>query len=142
MPDGIQSKKVYSPKFLRERSLPVHIISTELIRLCRIFYPMGGDQPGNALLLSEGHKAAFELLSVRTGLGQRLPYRCRDGPAPEFTVEGIRKETRELLRRLNGDEGRLVRAKFESLGDAYRNTWKEGGEARVNLDAFLTKFID
>jgi hypothetical protein len=108
----------------------------------RVFYPIAGDQPGNALLMSVKHQAAFELLSVRTGLGQQLPYRCRDGPAPDFSADGVKKETRTLLERLKGEDGRRVRANFERLGEAYGKTWREGGEAKANLDRFMTKYIN
>jgi hypothetical protein len=108
----------------------------------RILYPIAADQPGNALLMSVGHEAAFELLSVRTGLGAQMPYRCRDGPMPEFSVEGVKKEIQELLTRIKGEEGRRVRANFERLGDAYRKNWDEGGEARINLEGFLKKYVD
>jgi hypothetical protein len=108
----------------------------------RIFYPMAADQPGNALLMSVKHDAAFELLSVRSGLSDRLPYRCQDGPRPEFSVEGVKREIRELLRRMKGEEGRRIRANFERLSEAYKKTWDEGGEAQVNLEAFLRKYLD
>jgi hypothetical protein len=103
---------------------------------------MAADQPGNALLLTVQHKAAFEFLSVRTGLGERIPYRCRDGPAPEFSVEGTKKETRDLLKRIKEEEGRHVRANFERLGEAYGRNWEKGGEARVNIEGFLKKYVD
>jgi hypothetical protein len=109
----------------------------------RIFYPISGDQPANALLMTIKHEAAFEFLSVRTGvLGEQLPYRCRNGPVPEFSPDGVKKETRELLKRLNGEEGRRVRANFERLGEAYSRNWEESGEARLNLEGFLTKYVN
>jgi hypothetical protein len=92
--------------------------------------------------MSVGHEAAFELLSVRKGLGARLPYRCRGGPAPEFSAEGTRKETHMLLKDLKGEKGRRIRANFERLGDAYGQNWEEGGEAKVNLEGFLKNYVD
>jgi uncharacterized protein (DUF2267 family) len=79
---------------------------------------------------------------VRTGVGAQLPYRCRDGPAPDFSVEGVKKEMRELLERLKGEEGQRIRANLESLSDAYGKTWDEGGEAKTNLEEFLKQYID
>jgi hypothetical protein len=86
--------------------------------------------------MSVGHEAGFELLSVRTGLGERLPYRCGGGPAPDFSAEGVKKETRELLERLRGDDGRRVRANVERLGNTLQTSWEDGGAARVNLEEF------
>jgi hypothetical protein len=105
-------------------------------------YPVAGDQPGNAALISVKHQAAFELLSVRTGLGAQMPYRCRGGPSPDFSVEGVRKEVRELLERLKGEEGGRVRANAERLGEAYAKGWDEGGEAKTNLEQLLKLYVD
>jgi hypothetical protein len=109
---------------------------------CRIFYPIQGDQPGNAALMSVGHEAAFELLTVRSWIGEKIPYRCRNGPAPDFSVKGVKNEMRTLLERMKGEDGKKVRDNMERLGEAYRKTWKEGGESRANLEIFLKKFID
>jgi hypothetical protein len=110
----------------------------------RIFWPVAGDQPSNAVLITLVHDAAFELLSVRSGFGERLPYRCRDSriPAPDFSVEGCRQETRALLARLRGDDGRRVRINFDRLGEAYRTHWQDGGEAKIALEGLLTKYVD
>jgi hypothetical protein len=92
--------------------------------------------------MSVKHDAAFELLAVRTGLGEQLPYRCRDGPTPDFSPRGVKKEIRELLKFLKGKEGQRVRANFERLGELYRGNWDEGGEARINLEGFLRKYVE
>jgi hypothetical protein len=88
------------------------------------------------------HKAAFELLSVRTGPGAQPPYRCIGGPQPEFTVEGVRKETRDLLKRLDGEEGRQVRTNLEVLGKLSDSAWAEGGSAKQEMNGFLRAYID
>jgi hypothetical protein len=108
-------------------------------------WPFASDQPINAALLSLTHGAAFELLSVRSGAGARPPYRFNDdhnSQSVAFTVDGVRKETHELLARLKSEEGVQVRANAEKLGDAMEGSWKKGGEADLQVEAFLGKFVD
>jgi len=120
-------------------SIPFLMLST------RIFWPFAGDQPYNAALMSQVHKAGFEFINVRTGNdGMRLPYRYKDAPEsarPTFTVEAVRAETRELLVKLKGDEGAVVRKNYERLGENVLTGWDKDGEARKNMKAFLEKFV-
>jgi hypothetical protein len=71
-----------------------------------------------------------------------IPYRCRDGDAPEYTVEGVRKETRELLGRLDSAEGRRVQENVRRLGDVADRAWAPNGAARQEMHGFLEKYID
>jgi hypothetical protein len=107
----------------------------------RIMWPFGGDQPGNAALLSITHEAAFELLSVREGDGAQQPLRAKGKAPVDFSVNGVRKETQDLLIKLKGPEGQRVRANAERLGDELDKSWKEGGEARRELQRFMHKFL-
>jgi hypothetical protein len=113
---------------------------------CRIFWPFLGDQPSNAALMSLTHCAAFELLSVREGEGARPPLRVVQGGTSakpiDFTIDGVRTEVRELLALLNGVEGVRARENTEKLGAAMERSWKDGGEASLQLTAFLEKYVD
>jgi hypothetical protein len=102
---------------------------------------MFGDQPGNAALLSLTHEAAFELLSVRSGDGARQPLRMEGKELVDFSVAGVRKEARELLKKLKGPEGVRVRANADRLGAELDKSWKEGGEAHGELERFLNRFF-
>uniref|UniRef100_A0A0W0EZ46 Glycosyltransferase family 1 protein n=1 Tax=Moniliophthora roreri TaxID=221103 RepID=A0A0W0EZ46_MONRR len=107
-----------------------------------ICWPISAEQPLNAALLSIKFKAVFELIEVRRGEhGTKKPYRCGDGPAPKFTVDSVREEMRDLLTKLNADEGRVVRANFESLSDKLAMSWDDGGEAKEALNEFLNKYL-
>lgn len=100
-------------------------------------WPLIGDQPTNAALMSITHEAGFELLSIRDGPGARQPLRM-EGKAPvDFSVDGVREETRELLVKLGGPEGMRVRANAVRLGEKLDKSWKEGGEARGELQKFM-----
>ncbi|KAK7437858.1 hypothetical protein VKT23_018295 [Stygiomarasmius scandens] len=114
-------------------------------RVPQIFWPFAADQPYNSALMSQVHKAAFELINVRTGPGAQLPYRFKDLPEseqPKFTVDAVREEICDLLIRLKGDEGLLVRKNFEQLAKTYLNGWEQYGEARGNMERFLKKYVD
>jgi hypothetical protein len=101
-------------------------------------WPFGGDQNNNAALMSITHGAAFELLSVREADAARQPRRMHGRATLDFSLEGTREEMRALLAKLKGEEGERVRANAERLGDALDLGWKEGGEARGELERFLT----
>jgi hypothetical protein len=104
-------------------------------------WPLIGDQPGNAALLSITHEAGFELLSIRDGPGARQPFRM-EGKAPvDFSVDGVRNETRELLVKIKGSEGARVRVNAARLGDELEKSWQDGGEAREELRRFMHMFM-
>jgi hypothetical protein len=109
----------------------------------RTLWPFAGDQPHNAAILALKHKAAFELLSVREGPAAKTPLRAEHaGVEVDFTVEGVREETRQLLSQIRGDEGARVRANANKLGEAMDASWQERGDASTQLDAFLRKYVD
>jgi hypothetical protein len=97
---------------------------------------MTADQPGNAVLLSAEYGAAFELLSVRTGTGARQPLRLREAPPVDFSVHAVRRETRELLGKLGGEEGMRLRERARHLAVEMNESW-EGGEAARELEGFM-----
>lgn len=101
------------------------------------------DQPYNATIMSRNHKAAFELLMVRTGDdGVRLPYRYKDASTPpSFTSEGVKAELRTVLKHTRGEEGASIRKNFAVLADAMGNAWNEGGDTKVDFDNMMQKFV-
>ncbi|OSC96255.1 glycosyltransferase family 1 protein [Trametes coccinea BRFM310] len=89
----------------------------------RIFWPFEADQPLNAVRLTEHFSAAYELLEVCTGLG--LKPLCRNGKAPAGTLDAVRAEARDVLKRALGEEGAGKRAKALQLREAVRADWEE-----------------
>ncbi|THV01912.1 UDP-Glycosyltransferase/glycogen phosphorylase [Dendrothele bispora CBS 962.96] len=114
-----------------------------MYKVPQIFWPFAGDQPYNAALMSQVHKAGFELINVRTGRdGTQPPYRHKDAPVqPTFTVEAVRAEVRDLLLKLKGDEGAVVRKNYENLGKTFLTGWDKDGEARASMEAFIKEFV-
>jgi hypothetical protein len=115
------------------------LICTDII--LRIMWPFGGDQPGNTALLSTTHGAAIELTTIRTGKGAQQPYRLAGQTPVDFSVGGVRREARELLVKLKGPEGLEIRKNTEALGEAMEKPWMEGGEAELELERFLNKYV-
>ncbi|KAF5369031.1 hypothetical protein D9758_003110 [Tetrapyrgos nigripes] len=115
-------------------------------RVPQIFWPIGADQPVNAATMTLVKKAGFELIEVRTGEhGTRKMYRFKDldpKDLPTFTVDAVRREIRELVSKLKGEEGMTVRKNFEKMSREFTSVWNEGGEARESMNAFLKKFVD
>ncbi|KAJ3744145.1 hypothetical protein DFH05DRAFT_1525159 [Lentinula detonsa] len=107
-----------------------------------IFWPMGGDQPINAAVLSLTHKAAFELIEVRSGKDGTKPLLRFEGTEykPTFTVDAVKAEVGEFLKKIKSDEGQLVRSNFEKLGKEMWRSWDEGGQSRVELNEFLDMY--
>ncbi|KAJ3972819.1 hypothetical protein EV361DRAFT_981749 [Lentinula raphanica] len=107
-----------------------------------IFWPMGADQPINAAFLGLNHKAAFELIEVRSGEDGTKPLLRFEGTnyKPTFTVDAVRAEVTELLKKLKSEEGQLVRSNFEKLGEEIWRSWDEGKQCRVELNEFLDKY--
>ncbi|KAE9394729.1 UDP-Glycosyltransferase/glycogen phosphorylase [Gymnopus androsaceus JB14] len=112
-------------------------------RVPLILWPIQADQPYNATIMSRNHKAAFELLMVRTGDdGVRLPYRYKDASTPpSFTSEGVKAELRTVLKHTRGEEGASIRKNFAVLADAMGNAWNEGGDTKVDFDNMMQKFV-
>ena len=61
---------------------------------------------------------------------------------PTFTVEAVRREIRDVLNKLKGDEGLMMRKNFEKMSKEFLSGWDKGGEARDSVERFLKKFVD
>jgi hypothetical protein len=93
-------------------------------------------------MLSIKHRAAFQLVSIRTGRGAQQPYHLAGQTAVDFSLDGVRREAHQLLEKLNGKEGKEVRKNAETLGAAMERAWQEGGEAITQTESFLKTYID
>ncbi|TCD67190.1 hypothetical protein EIP91_000417 [Steccherinum ochraceum] len=82
-----------------------------------ICWPFTADQPLNALLLTNVHSVAYELVEVRTGPDGEKPLH-RTGKAPIGTPEALRAEVHDEM---------IMIAKG----------WDVGGNARVEMDKML-----
>ena len=79
---------------------------------------MGADQPVNAAVLSLTHKAAYELIEVRSGEGTKPLLRFENTDyKPTFTADAVKAEVENLLASINGKEGGEVRKNFEKLSE-------------------------
>ena len=100
-----------------------------------IGWPFIGDQPLNTIHLTETLDAGYELFEVRTGHGLRPIY--RNGRTPTGTVEAVRAEAADVLKRAFGEEGRAKRARLLALKERLNAGWGEGGASRRDAEAFV-----
>ncbi|EKM54549.1 glycosyltransferase family 1 protein [Phanerochaete carnosa HHB-10118-sp] len=101
-----------------------------------ICWPFGGDQPLNAIHLTENLDVAYELFEVRTGESGLKPI-YRTGKAPTGTLEAVREEAITVLGKAFGEDGVKKRANIQRLREASLKLWKEGGEAHVAAEQLL-----
>ncbi|KAM5530977.1 hypothetical protein V8D89_015359 [Ganoderma adspersum] len=100
-----------------------------------IGWPFIGDQPLNTIHLTETLDTGYELLEVRTGHGLRPIY--RNGKTLTGTVEAVRAEVADVLKRAFGEEGKAKRARLLALKERLDAAWGEGGASRKDVEAFL-----
>ncbi|KAF9052531.1 hypothetical protein BDP27DRAFT_1304456 [Rhodocollybia butyracea] len=108
-------------------------------RVPLIFWPFQGDQPYNALRMTH-IKAGFELVEVRTGVdGTRIPYKSKELPA--FTDASCKAEIKDLVDKLRGNQGSVVRKNFEAMADKIGQAWNvKDGSSRKELNHLFDKF--
>lgn len=101
----------------------------------RILWPIDADQPPNAIHLAEDLVVAYELLEVRNGAGLGTIYRT--GKTPSGTIDAVKSELLDILARAFGSDGDAKRARLSELKSKLQGAWKEGGEARKDMVAFI-----
>ncbi|KAL7280345.1 hypothetical protein ACG7TL_005262 [Trametes sanguinea] len=100
-----------------------------------IFWPIGADQPANALHLSKLRNVAYELLEVRNGTG--LGKICHSGYTPTGTIDAVRNELRDILLRAYGADGVEKHTRLQGLRRTLKQAWSESGVARKETEEFL-----
>ncbi|KAH9851061.1 UDP-Glycosyltransferase/glycogen phosphorylase [Lenzites betulinus] len=100
-----------------------------------ILWPFTGDQPTNAVHISETLQIGYELIEVRTGAGLHPIF--RNGRTPKGTIEALKEEAREVLAKAYGADGAEKRARLAPLRHAITHQWEEGGAALRDMKAFL-----
>ncbi|KAF5310569.1 hypothetical protein D9619_008191 [Psilocybe cf. subviscida] len=105
-----------------------------------IAWPFMGDQPHNAAHLSENLKVAIELFEVRTGENGLRPLR-RNGRAAKGTRAAVREEFLGVIDDIRGAKGAELRATAGRLKSEYAKAWNAGGDAKLELQAFLKRFV-
>ncbi|KIJ46277.1 glycosyltransferase family 1 protein [Sphaerobolus stellatus SS14] len=100
-------------------------------------WPISGDQPDNAALLSITLNAGYQLTEARTGTsGLR---KLKRGVQPTGTVEAIQRETREILEKARGKDGELKRMNAATIKNKMKAALEEDGEAITELNRLLAK---
>ncbi|KAF5328078.1 hypothetical protein D9619_013642 [Psilocybe cf. subviscida] len=105
-----------------------------------IAWPFMADQPHNAAHISENLNAAIELVEVRTGENGLKPMR-RNGCAARGTRAAVREEFLGVIDDIRGAKGAQIRANVQGLKGQYTKAWEEEGDSRLELQAFLKRFV-
>ena len=101
----------------------------------RIFWPFEADQPLNAVNMTENFDAAYELIEVRTGDGEKPAF--RNGKKPAGTIEAVKAEARDVLTKAFGEDGARKRERFLRLQQEVLSEWDEDGASKRDFMAFL-----
>lgn len=79
----------------------------------------------------------YELVEVRTGELGLKPLHRFGGQGPEGTVDAVKREIRDTLQKMGGEDGVRRRANAERVMEEIRHSWDEGGVCREALMEFL-----
>ncbi|KIM47390.1 glycosyltransferase family 1 protein [Hebeloma cylindrosporum] len=105
-----------------------------------ICWPFVTDQPTTSIHLSCDLKVAFELMEVRTGPDGLKPL-LRNGVAAKGTREAVGKEIREVIDACRGERGEELRRNAKGFKEKFAKAWEDGGEAKLELKAFLERYV-
>ena len=89
----------------------------------------------NAIHLAETLDIAYELIEVRHGEGAGKIY--RNGRTPVATVDAVKEELRDVLKRAFGHDGARKREKLSAVRRVLEGAWAEDGIARKEVEEFL-----
>ncbi|KAF8684319.1 Glycosyltransferase family 1 protein [Rhizoctonia solani] len=104
-----------------------------------IFWPMGADQPTNAIQIAAVHDCGFELLQVRTGPAKFVAY--QNGREVEIvgTDDAVRDEMGRILKMSKGTRGRHQRMNVQMLGRVITESLGPGGSGDIALERLGVK---
>ncbi|KAH9858632.1 UDP-Glycosyltransferase/glycogen phosphorylase [Lenzites betulinus] len=102
----------------------------------QILWPFIGDQPLNAIYMSDVLNIAYELIEVRSGPSGLHPI-YRNGKTPVGTIEAMKEELRGVLGKAFGEDGAQKRQKVLALREQVSRDWSEGGSSLRDVSAFL-----
>lgn len=128
----MRRRALVSPSPILRRSTSTHGVAL----VHSILWPFGGDQPLNAVHISEQLKVGYELIEVRTGPAGLHTIR-RNGRTPVGTIEAIKSEVSDVLAKAYGPDGAEKRERLATLTHAVTHEWEEGGGALRDVTAFL-----
>ncbi|KAG8712040.1 hypothetical protein FRC09_020286 [Ceratobasidium sp. 395] len=101
-----------------------------------IVWPMGGDQPTNAMQIARQLDCGFELVQVRTGPARSVAFGV-NGDIPIIgSDEAVRAEMKRVLKMSKDKRGTQQRLNIRALGKLARDSPKPGGSADIALERF------
>lgn len=86
------------------------------------------------------HNVAYELFEVRNGHGLR-PILRLGGATPEGTVDAVRREAREVMTKVRGEDGEQKRKNVRQLRDELARGWEAEGRSWVEVKRILDSVL-
>ncbi|KAI0823359.1 UDP-Glycosyltransferase/glycogen phosphorylase [Trametes gibbosa] len=102
----------------------------------QILWPFVGDQPLNAVYMTDILQIAYELIEARSG-EHGLHQIYRNGRKPVGSTEALKDELRDVLGKAFGEDGAKKRERLLVLRDRVIRDWDEGGPSLRDATAFL-----
>ncbi|KAG8698071.1 hypothetical protein FRC08_006158 [Ceratobasidium sp. 394] len=100
-----------------------------------IFWPLGGDQPTNAMQIARQLDCGFELIQIRTGPAKSVVYGVNGDISIVGSEDAVRAEIQRVLKVTKGERGAQQRLNVQALGKLARGSSMPGGSADVALGA-------
>ena len=88
------------------------------------------------MYIADVHNLGYELYNVRNGFGTRPIHRKSDW-APPCTIEAVREEFLDVLKRALGEDGKQKRENVKKMRQQIEDSWKPGGEGWKEVDKFF-----
>ncbi|KAF7342304.1 Glycosyltransferase family 1 protein [Mycena venus] len=103
-----------------------------------ICWPIEGDQPIGAVILSESLNVAFHLMEVRTGKGLQ---RLHSGKTPQGTSASMRAEFEEVIDQCRDTVGDEKRENVRRVQAEFAKAWASGGSSLLTLNEFFVRYL-
>ncbi|KAG8735737.1 hypothetical protein FRC10_010220 [Ceratobasidium sp. 414] len=99
-----------------------------------IVWPIGGDQPTNAMQIARQLDCGFELIQIRTGPAKSVAFGVNGDIPIVGSDEAVRGEIQRVLKMSKGERGAQQRLNIQALGKLARESSMPGGSADVALE--------
>ncbi|KAG9075272.1 hypothetical protein FRC06_010181 [Ceratobasidium sp. 370] len=99
-----------------------------------IFWPLGGDQPTNAMQIARQLDCGFELIQIRTGPAKSVAFGVNGDISIVGSDEAVMVEIQRVLKMTRGERGAQQRLNIQALSKLVRKSSMPGGSADVALE--------
>ena len=90
----------------------------------------------SAVHVTDNLQAGYELIECRNGTEGMKPI-YRNGKTAQGTIEALKSEALDILRKAFGEEGEQKRDNLHRVAEAMRREWDDGGSSKRDMLGFL-----